>query len=149
LLTPALALAQPPPGMEAMATAVVVTGMIGGILFPLGVVGIALHFTSKQERHKLEVIERLIEHGHAVPREMFMKKVPPSVDQQRRLDRRRGVSALCWAIGVALALYFLTGLPRAAAWGLIFLFVSIGSFANLYLSRRFEEAGKDAVPRNQ
>ena len=149
LLAPALGLAQPPPGMEAMATAVVVAGIVGGNIFLWGVVGIALHFAAKQERQKLAVIAHLIENGHTVPREMFMKKVLPSVEQQRRLDRRRGVSALCWAIGIALALYLLTGLPRAAAWGLIFLFVSIGSFVNLYLSRRFEEAGKDAVPRNQ
>ena len=149
LLAPELVLGQPPPGMEAMATGVVVGGMICGLVFTLGVVGLALYFTSKQERHKLDAIAKLVASGHPVPREMFMKKVLPSVEEQRRRDLRRGVSALCWAVGVALTFYLLGGDPRAPAWGLIFLFVSIGSFVNLYLSRRFEGAGKDDVPRNQ
>jgi predicted PurR-regulated permease PerM len=149
LLAPALALGQPPPGMEAMATAVVVAGMIGSLVFTLGCVGLALYFASKHERHKLDTISKLVASGHPVPREMFLKKVLPSVEDQRRRDRRRGVSALCWAVGVALTFYLLGGDPRAPAWGLIFLFVSIGSFVNLYLSTRFEGAGKDDVPRNQ
>jgi hypothetical protein len=148
LLAPALALAQPPP-MDQMGMAIIIAGIISGNLFVLGVVAIALYFGSKAERNKLDVIAKLIEKGHRVPREMFMKKVLPSVVEQRRRDRRRGVSALCWAIGVALAFYFLGGNPRGSAWGLIFLFVSIGSFVNLYLSKRFEEAGKDDVPLAQ
>jgi hypothetical protein len=148
LLAPALALAQEPP-MGQMGMAIIIAGIISGNLFVLGVVAIALYFGSKAERNKLDVIARLIENGHRVPREMFMKKVLPSVEEQRRRDRRRGVSALCWAVGVALTFYLLGGNPRGSAWGLIFLFVSIGSFINLYLSRRFEEAGKDDVPLAQ
>jgi hypothetical protein len=148
LLAPALALAQQPP-MDQMGWALAIAGIISGNLLVLGIVAIAAYFGSKAERNKLDVIARLIENGHRVPREMFMKKVLPSVEEQRRRDRRRGVSALCWAFGVALTFYLLGGNPRGSAWGLIFLFVSVGSFINLYLSRRFEEAGKDDVPLAQ
>ena len=145
-LIPALARAQEhSPADMTMAIA----GMISGIVFVLGVVGIALYAAAKRTRHRLELVARLIEQGQRVPRELLFENPMPNVAEQRHRDLRRGIWMLCWAAGVALAFYFLSGQIRATAWSLIFLFLAAGSFINLYLSRRVEGTGKDDLPREQ
>lgn len=132
LLTPMLAFAQTGP-QEIPPLVFVFAAM--GMLFVLGVVGVTLHFTTRSDRERLGLIERLIDKGQRVPPELFVRINDLPLEVKRQKDFRRGVTLLCWGLGVGLTLYFAYGLqPRAAAWGLIFLFLSGANFLNWYLS---------------
>jgi hypothetical protein len=141
---PGLAAAQLSP-QEAMP--IVILGMASGTVFLLGVIGMAFVFSFRKTRQRLELIERLIGQGHPVPPQLlFGKAVPLPPREQQRVDLRRGIALLGWAIGISLLMYFGFGQLRAAAWGLLFLFLSLASFVNAYFSGRAarERDGSDA-----
>ena len=150
-LAPGLALAQQPSPNDMTDMTLAIAGMIIGIVFVLGVLATVFYFRFKQDRYRLDTVAKFIEKGQPVPRELLSALPPmPTVAEQRRRDLRRGVWMLAWAVGVALAAYFLSDQIRTAAWSLIFLSLSAGSFVNLYLSRRIEGEGKaDDLPRKQ
>jgi len=136
LLTPMLALAQSPVD-DIPGHVFVFAGM--GMLFVLGIVAISLYFGTRIDRARLDAIERLLAQGQRVPPEMFQRTVEPPPEIRRRRDFRRGVVLLGWALGVGGVFYILSGGQlRAAAWSLIFLFLSAASFLNWYLSDRLE-----------
>lgn len=110
-----------------------------GMLFVLAIIAIAFYVGSRLERQRLALIERLITTGERVPSELFRRtnELPPEV--QRRRDFRRGIALFAWGVGVAVVFYIQShGQLRAAAWSLIFLFLSAASFLNWYLSERLE-----------
>jgi uncharacterized protein DUF6249 len=134
LLTPMLALAQGHDG-EIPAHVVALAGM--GMLMVLGIITIVFYFTSRVERARFDLIERLIARGERVPSDLFKRpnEVPP--EEQRRRDFRRGIVLLAWGLGIGVVFYILShGQLRAAAWSLIFLFLSGASFLNWYLADR-------------
>ena len=55
-----------------------------------------------------------------------------------------GVTWTCLGLGISAASYVSTGQVRSAAWGLIFVFLGIGSFINAALIRR--QIAKQAAP---
>ncbi len=144
LLLPALALAQDPiaPAAQQMGMAIAIAGMICGTIFVLGVLGLSFFYATRRDRDRHELIERLVEKGQPVPRELFGKApLPLPPHEQQRVDFRRGVVLLGWGCGIALLMYFGLGILRAAAWGLLFLCLSVASFVNAYLSARAARRG--------
>jgi len=136
LFTPMLALAQTQ--HEGIPPHVVVLGAIG-MLFTLGVIAVVFHFIGRVERARLDVIERLLAQDKRVPPELFNRTNELPLDVRRRRDFRRGITLLAWGLGIGLVFFILShGQWRAAAWSLIFLFLSGASFLNWYLSERFE-----------
>jgi len=110
-----------------------------GMLFVLGIVGLALYFGTRVERTRLALIERVLEKGERVPPELLRRTNELAPEAQRRRDLRRGIGLLAWGLGVAVVFYIVSGGQlRAAAWSLIFLFLSAASFLNWYLSDRLE-----------
>jgi hypothetical protein len=109
-----------------------------GFLLPIAVVAIINYGEHRQNRERLATIERLVTAGHAVPAQI-MQSGPSRLtlaDEYRR-DVRRGITLLCWALGVALVLYLTSGGQlRSAAWGLLFLILSLGSFLKAWLTTR-------------
>jgi hypothetical protein len=145
VLLPALALAQDPSHAAEYGVPIVITGMAGGIIFVLAIIAMSFAIAVRQNKQRLEVIERLIDKGQPVPRELFGKApLPLPAHIQQRVDLRRGIALLGWAIGIALLMYFGFGQLRAAAWGLLFLFLSVASFVNAYLSSRHARERADA-----
>jgi len=105
----------------------------GGLLFALAVVAIVHYFAVRAQRQRLELIERYIEKGQEVPHELLAKAVTMSPEKRaisRQRDMRRGCWLLCWGLGFALLGYLTTGQLRSTILGLIFLFLSVGSFVN-------------------
>jgi len=140
LLTPMLALADDLKH-EIPAQVAVIAGL--GMLMVLGIITIVFHYGSRVDRARLDLIERLLAKGQRVPTELLRRAYELPPDEQRRRDFRRGIVLLGWALGVGLVFYILShGQLRAAAWSLIFLFLSAASFLNWYLSARLERREK-------
>ena len=136
LLTPMLALAESPV-TDIPGHVFVFAGM--GMLFVLGIITIVFYFTSRVERARFELIERLLARGERIPPGVFKRPNELTPEEERRRDFRRGIVLLAWGLGVGLVFYILShGQLRAAAWSLIFLFLSGASFLNWYLSNRLE-----------
>jgi hypothetical protein len=114
------------------------------LLFVLALLGLSLYFSARQARARLDLILRVLEKGHSVPAELFHGRDDPPMEALQRRDLRRGVGLLACGLGAALALYLVTWELRATAWALIFFFLSVGSFANWYLSRKLD-GRKDRV----
>jgi Flp pilus assembly protein TadB len=109
------------------------------MLFVLGIIFIALQSASRIERNRFELIERLLARGERVPPELLRRHNDLPPEEQRRRDLRRGIVLLAWGLGVGIVFYIVSGGQlRAAAWSLIFLFLSAASFLNWYLSDRLE-----------
>jgi uncharacterized membrane protein YfcA len=123
--TSALAVEDIPPRVLFMA--------FGGLLFSLAVVAIVHFFAVRAQRQRLELIERYIEKGQEVPSELLAKAVTMSPEKRaisRQRDMRRGCWLLFWGLGFALLGYLSTGQLKSTILGLIFLFLSAGSFVN-------------------
>ena len=116
-----------------------------GVAFVLGIIALSLFAGQRGERQRLKLIERFIEKGQPVPRELVAPEPAPrpTAAEIRHLDIRRGITLLCWAAGVSIFLFIAFGDPRAAAWGLLFLFPGIGSFIKAWLIGR-QSTGTDA-----
>ena len=121
LCTPMITLAQEDIPDNAMYLA------LGGMALALGIVAVTLFFAFKDKRHKLEIVERLIQRGEKIPPELSPRPVPVFT---RRRDIRRGIWLLCWGVGIGLGGYISSGQLRSAAWGLLFFILSAGSFVN-------------------
>jgi hypothetical protein len=109
-----------------------------GFLLPIAVVAIINYNEHRQNRERLATIERLVTAGHTVPAEIMHSGASrlTLADEYRR-DVRRSITLLCWALGVALVLYLTSGGQlRSAAWGLLFLILSLGSFLKAWLTAR-------------
>jgi len=143
LLTPVLAMAQTDAVARAPAHWVVLAAVIPGVLFVLAIIAVSFHFAHRQERERLLAIERLVEKGLPVPRELSGRHaLPPSA--RRRTDLHHAVTLLCLGLGVGLALWLVTGNWRLAAWALVFLFLSAGKFIIWYVDGRSGSASENA-----
>jgi len=103
----------------------------GGMLFVLAIIAIGSYFAAKEKRQRLELIERLIKNGQEVPSELLTthpNRPTPAFSRQR--DIRRGIWLLCWGLGIGLVVYVASGQLKSAAWSLLFLVLSAGSFVN-------------------
>jgi hypothetical protein len=127
--------------------------IVASLLIALAALIVVFTAGIKIHRQRLEAILKLVEQGHPLPRELIAAlrgKPFLTVVEQRRRDRRLGVSLLGWAIGTALAFYLYSGQARSAAWSLIFLFLSAACFVNLLVSKLTEGSGEpDGPPPNQ
>ncbi len=109
-----------------------------GMAFVLGILTIIFVTANRKQRDRLALVEKLVTDGKPVPRELAaMEPAPLTLPEERRRDVRRGVTLLCWAIGIAIVFYIVSGgLPRAAAWGLLFLVPGLGNFLKAWLTAR-------------
>jgi hypothetical protein len=104
---------------------------------PIVIVAIINYSEYRQNRERLAAVERLVTAGHAVPPELMVPGEPRvTLAQEQRRDVRLGITLLCWALAVALAFYLITGEPRWASWGLLFLIPGLGSFVKARLTGR-------------
>lgn len=104
-----------------------------GILFILGIIALSLFSSQRESVRRARLIEKFLESGQPVPPEILRApRAQPRISPQElaTISRRRGVALLGWGAGISLVLYIGTGEPRAAAWGLLFLFLAIASFIN-------------------
>ena len=106
--------------------------------FVLGILTIIFVTANRKQRDRLALVEKLVTDGKPVPRELVaMEPAPLTLPEERRRDVRRGVTLLCWAIAIAVVFYIVSGgLPRAAAWGLLFLVPGLGNFLKAWLTAR-------------
>jgi hypothetical protein len=107
-----------------------------GMLLPIAIIGIIFYNERRKDNERVAAIERLVTAGHTVPPELAPGPPRVTLPEERRRDVRRGITLLCWGLAVALTLYLTSGLPRAAAWGLLFLIPSLGSFLKAKLTAR-------------
>jgi len=109
-----------------------------GMAFVLGILTIIFVTANRKQRDRLALVEKLVTDGKPVPRELAaMEPAPLTLPEERHRDVRRGVTLLCWAIGIAIVFYIVSGgLPRAAAWGLLFLVPGLGNFLKAWLTAR-------------
>ena len=125
------------------------------VVFPAMLLGLAVLvvvflLVGRANRARYETVKLLIEKGQGVPPEFFAPHRP--VAQSRALTPEElmgyavgwGVTWTCLGLGISAASYVSTGQVRSAAWGLIFVFLGIGSFINAALIRR--QIAKQAAP---
>jgi hypothetical protein len=120
-----------------------------GMLFVLGIIGISLFHDYRKRHERLALVEKLVAAGNPVPRELLVDgPLPPTLPEERRRDMRRGVTALCWAMAIAVVFYFVSGGQlRAATWGLFPLILGLGSFFKAWLTAREIARGAADPPR--
>ena len=125
--------ATPPPNWTFIA---VVAGM--AMLMTLGILAIVFFSELRKSRDKLALVERLLADGKPVPRELMVNELRQlTLPEERRRDMRRGITWLCWALGIAVVFYYVSGRqPSALAWGLLPLILSLGSFLKAWLTAR-------------
>ena len=138
-----LALAQFPPQVLGAATpgppwSFIATMAGMGMLLAVGIIAIVFFNESRRSREKLALVERLLAEGKPVPRELMVNELRQlTLPEERRQDMRRGITWLCWALGIAVVFYFVSGRqPSALAWGLLPLILSLGSFLKAWLTAR-------------
>ena len=115
-----------------------------GMLFVLGIIAAVFFNETRKNRDRLALIERLVTSGQPVPRELMAPgPLQLTLRDERRLDIRRGITLLAWAIAVALIPVIGSGGEwRYAVWGLLFFLPSLGSFLKAHLTAR-EMARRD------
>jgi hypothetical protein len=125
--------------LDAMTVQLVVWLVGLALALALGVVIASFRFRYLVEKRKAELIEKFLEQGQVIPPELLQTPgaapcplPPPEVlaKLQRDHSRRRAVLWLAIAIGVSLLAYVGFDSPRGAAWGILFLCLSIASFVN-------------------
>ena len=140
-----LALAQETvPNMPPWAFIATMAGL--GLLFAFGIVTVVHITANRKERERLTTVERLVNVGQpgAAGAHDQEEPAPLPLPEERRRDIRRGITLLCWAIGIALLFYILSsGNLRAAAWGLLWLLPGLGNFLKAWLTAR--EIARDAA----
>ena len=108
-----------------------------GMLFVVGILTVIFTTANRKQRDRLATVERLVSAGQPVPRDLLTEQPILTLPEERRRDIRRGITLLCWAAGIAVVFYIVSGgLPRAAAWGLLFLVLGLGSFLKAWLTAR-------------
>lgn len=149
LLATPLALAQEIELGNAPELAVILPVIALACAVPIAIVAIINYNEYQQLRERLAAVERLVAAGHTVPHELMLPgDARPTLAEEQRRDVRRGITMLCWASGVALTLYlFSPGQPRSAAWGLLFLILSLGSFLKAWLTGREMARSAQRGPR--
>jgi hypothetical protein len=129
LLLPALSLAQEaaaqPPFVFAGAA----------VLLGLAALGVIFTLIARATKARYETMRLLIEKGKELPPELVAPHRPPMSKNMTLADYRGyaigwGNTFTCLGLGISLASYLSSGNWRAAAWGLIFVFLGIGSFIN-------------------
>ena len=108
-----------------------------GISLPVVIVAVFVVADALEDRRRIKLIEKLIGDGQDIPPGLILKtkeRLTPS--EQRLVDLRRGVWFLFLGLGIAIALYLVTGDYKSAVWGLVFVFLSGASFVNAMLLTR-------------
>ena len=157
LLQPVLAFAQEAQGAGPRLT--VLPALDYTVVFPamlLGLAVLAVVFVLVRHRNKAryETIKLLIEKGQEVPPEFYAPHRPPVPGNRYTLTPEElkgyavgwGVTWTCLGLGVGAANYFSSGELRSAAWGLIFVFLGLGSFINATIIR-WQIAKQAATPK--
>ena len=123
-LNPLMAFAQ---GIDAQELTII--GM--GVSLPVVIVIVFLIAEALEDRRRFKLIERLIGEGRDIPSALLLKtKEQLTPIEQRLFELRRGVWLLFSGLGIAIALYLMSGDYKSAAWGLVFVFLSGASFVN-------------------
>lgn len=140
----ALGEAMPPPHWGFVG---VMAGM--GMLMVLGILALIFFNENRRTREKLALVERLVTSGQPVPRELMVNEPRQlTLPEERRRDTRRGITWLCWALGIAVVFYYVSGRQLSAvAWGLLPLILSLGSFLKAWLTAREIARGAADGPR--
>lgn len=141
LLQPLLALAQETLARNAQGE-VVGLGVDYAVVFPAMLLGLALLVVvflliGRANRARYETVKLMIEKGQEIPPEFFAPHRPHALPKEGlTLDYYRGmaigwgVTWTCLGLGISAASYVSSGQLRSAAWGLIFVFLGLGSFIN-------------------
>jgi hypothetical protein len=111
--------------------------VLPAVLLGLAVLVVVFVLIVRSNKARHETIRLMIEKGQEIPPEFFAPHRPPvptkeplALDYYRGMAIGWGVTWTCLGLGIGLANYLSSGNIRAAAWGLIFVFLGIGSFIN-------------------
>ena len=138
-----LALAQFPPQVLGAATpgppwSFIATMAGMGMLLAVGIMAIVFFNESRRSREKLALVERLVAEGKPVPRELMVNELRQlTLPEERRRDMRRGITWLCWALGIAVVFYYrVRATTERGGVGIAALILSLGSFLKAWLTAR-------------
>jgi hypothetical protein len=112
--------------------------VLPAMLLGLAVLVVVFVLVGRNNKARHETIKLMIEKGQEVPPEFFAPH-RPTVSRSLTLEEFRGyaigwgVTWTCLGLGIGLASYLSSGNWRSAAWGLIFVFLGLGSFINAAL----------------
>ncbi|HEY7672664.1 MAG TPA: DUF6249 domain-containing protein [Gammaproteobacteria bacterium] len=115
--------------------------VLPAMLLGFGVLAVVFALVARATKARYETIKLLIEKGQELPPELLAPHRPP-VPRSLTLAELQGyavgwgVTWTCLGLGISVASYASSGELRSAAWGLVFLFLGIGSFINAAIIRR-------------
>ena len=104
-----------------------------GILFPVLLVGVVLHYKNRREQLLMQTVQHLADRGQPIPPELLQ----PADPQAHKSPWASALSLV--GLGVGLIVFFLSGQPRLQwLWGVgtIPLFIGIGLALALAIERR-------------
>jgi hypothetical protein len=112
--------------------------VLPAMLLGFGVLAVVFALVARATKARHETIRLLIEKGQELPPELLAPHRPPAprsltLEEFRGYAIGWGVTWTCLGLGIGLASYLSSGNWRSAAWGLIFVFLGIGSFINAAL----------------
>ena len=115
--------------------------VLPAVLLGFGVLAVVFALVARATKARYETMRLLIEKGQELPPELLAPHRPP-VPKNMTIEDYRGYAIgwgntfTCLGLGISLASYLSAGNWRAAAWGLVFVFLGIGSFINAAIIHR-------------
>jgi hypothetical protein len=111
------------------------------VLLGFGVLAVVFALVARATKARYETMKLLIEKGQELPPELVAPHRPPMPRNMELWEYRGyaigwGNTFTCLGLGISLASYLSSGDWRAAAWGLVFVFLGIGSFINAAVVHR-------------
>jgi hypothetical protein len=115
--------------------------VLPAVLLGFGVLVVVFALVARATKARYDTIRQLIEKGQELPPELLAPHRPPMPKNLTLAELRGyaigwGVTWTCLGLGISLASYVSSGEWRSAAWGLVFLFLGIGSFINAAIIER-------------